>query len=603
MAGFNQDIIEEIRSRCEISEIIGTYVQLKRSGTSAYTGLCPFHQEKTPSFHVDGKWQRYHCFGCGKDGDVFGFIMEHDNISFPDAVRQLAQRCGVILPENDEYEPGRAKVARDQKERMLKVNEEFSAFFVRFLRDCPDSPAGLYLKKRGISREIAEQFQIGAVPEDRFCCLNYGRRLGFTDEDLVAAGICGRSEESGRIYERFTGRLTFAIQNEYGRGVGFSARSLEAKPADGRKYVNTPETLVFKKGMLLYALPQARESVSKERKIILCEGQMDTIAMHRAGFTNAVAPLGTAFTPEQAKLIKRYADEISFAFDADGAGQKAFMRALEFVLPLSVSMRMIRIPGGKDPDELYSNGGAEAVAAAVNASVPWLEQFNAMLPSLYDMSTPVGRGQAAGFMASLFVLVKNPIELESYVREGAALLQVSEEALYAELSRQRNRQRRIVDMRRPEEEGKKPAPAVAATPASPERSALLTLFALAVSSRENAREISDLLPPECLEDGTLICQALNLLLGAAAGGEPESETVSALNALFAEKNDSELGKILLAPPDFNDPVKALSDSVTELRRLTRRRRYVALTAEMRSCNDPERRSVLMQKLQEVLKEK
>ena len=419
----------------------------------------------------------------------------------------------------------------------------------------------------------------------------------------MAAGICGRSEESGRIYERFTGRLTFAIQNEYGRGVGFSARSLEAKPADGRKYVNTPETLVFKKGMLLYALPQARESVSKERKIILCEGQMDTIAMHRAGFTNAVAPLGTAFTPEQAKLIKRYADEISFAFDADGAGQKAFMRALEFVLPLSVSMRMIRIPGGKDPDELYSNGGAEAVAAAVNASVPWLEQFNAMLPSLYDMSTPVGRGQAAGFMASLFVLVKNPIELESYVREGAALLQVSEEALYAELSRQRNRQRRIVDMRRPEEEGKKPAPAVAATPASPERSALLTLFALAVSSRENAREISDLLPPECLEDGTLICQALNLLLGAAAGGEPESETVSALNALFAEKNDSELGKILLAPPDFSDPVKALSDSVTELRRLTRRRRYVALTAEMRSCNDPERRSVLMQKLQEVLKEK
>ena len=603
MAGFNQDVIEEIRSRCEISDIIGAFVQLKRRGTNSYTGLCPFHQEKTPSFHVDGKWQRYHCFGCGKDGDVFRFIMEHDNISFPDAVRQLAQRCGVILPETGDYDPGSAKVARDQKERLLKVNEEFSSFFVRFLRDNPNSPAGIYLQKRGISREIADQFQIGAVPEERFCCLNYGRRLGFTDEDLVAAGICGRAEESGRIYERFTGRLTFAIQNEYGRGVGFSARSLEAKPADGRKYVNTPETLVFKKGMLLYALPQAREAVSKERKIILCEGQMDTIAMHRAGFSNAVAPLGTAFTPEQAKLIKRYADEISFAFDADGAGQKAFMRALEFVLPLSVSMRMIRIPGGKDPDELYTNGGAEAVAAAVNASVPWLERFKEMLPSLYDMSTPVGRGQAAGFMVSLFALVRNPVELESYIREGAALLQVSEEALYSELGRQRNRERRSLDMRRPAEEKKIPHPAAPSAPDQPGRSALLTLFALAASSQDNAREISDLLPPECLEGGDLICQALNLLLGAAAGGEPESETVAALNALFTEKNDSELGKILLAPPDFNDPVKALADSVTELRRITRRRRYGELTAEMRSCTDPERRQALMQKLQEVLKEK
>ena len=262
----------------------------------------------------------------------------------------------------------------------------------------------------------------------------------------MAAGICGRSEDSGRIYERFTGRLTFAIQNEYGRGVGFSARSLEPKPADGRKYVNTPETMVFKKGMLLYGLPQARETVSKARKIILCEGQMDTIAMHRAGFTNAVAPLGTAFTPDQAKLIKRYADEVNIAFDSDGAGQKAFLRALEYILPLSISMRMIRIPGGKDPDELYTNGGAEAVADAVNSSVPWLEQFKDMLPSLYDMSTPVGRGQAAAFMVSLFALVQNPIELESYIREGSTLLQVSEEALYSELSRQRNKEKRIRDI-------------------------------------------------------------------------------------------------------------------------------------------------------------
>lgn len=601
MAGFNQDIIEEIRSRCEIADIIGAYVQLKRRGSNSFTGLCPFHQEKTPSFHVDGKWQRYHCFGCGKDGDVFRFVMEHDNISFPDAVRQLAQRCGVILPETGDHDPGAARVNRDVRERMFKVNEEFSAFFVRFLRENPNSPAGIYLQKRGITRDVAEKFSIGAVPEERYCCLNYGKYLGFSDEDLVAAGICGRSEDSGRIYERFTGRLTFAIQNEYGRGVGFSARSLEPKPADGRKYVNTPETMVFKKGMLLYGLPQARETVSKARKIILCEGQMDTIAMHRAGFTNAVAPLGTAFTPDQAKLIKRYADEVNIAFDSDGAGQKAFLRALEYILPLSISMRMIRIPGGKDPDELYTNGGAEAVADAVNSSVPWLEQFKDMLPSLYDMSTPVGRGQAAAFMVSLFALVQNPIELESYIREGSTLLQVSEEALYSELSRQRNKEKRIRDI----SGSTQPEPQLPAhsQPESPEHSAQLTLFALAVTSRENARELSDLLPPEALEDGGLLSQALNLLLAAAASGESEADTALALNTLLADKNDSELGKILLDPPVFNDPGKALADSVAELVRITRRRRYTAITMEMRSCNDPERRLELMKQLLEVSKDR
>ena len=602
MAGFNQDIIEEIRSRCDIAEIIGSYVQLKRRGSTSFTGLCPFHQEKTPSFHVDGKWQRYHCFGCGKDGDVFRFIMEHDNVPFPEAVRQLAQRCGVILPEHDDYDPGAARISRDQKERIYKVNEEFSAFFVRYLRENPDSPAGIYLQKRKITRDVADACSIGAVPEERHVCLNYGRHLGFTEEDLLAAGICGRAEESGRIYERFTGRLTFAIRNEYNRGVGFSARSLEPKPADGRKYVNTPETLVFKKGLLLYGLPQARETVSKERKIILCEGQMDTIAMHRAGFTNAVAPLGTAFTPEQAKLIKRYADEVSIAFDSDGAGQKAFLRALEYILPLSLSLRMIRIPGGKDPDELFSNGGAEAVAAAVNSSVPWLEQFKEMLPSLYDMSTPVGRGQAASFMVSLFALVRNQIELETYIREGAALLQVSEEALFAELGRQRNKERRSSEMRGGVMQ-KTTLPQPPAAPDSPGRSAMLTLFALAVSSPENAREISDLLPPEALSEGDVLSEALNLLLAAAAAGEPEADAAAALNMLLAEKDESELGKILLDPPAFSDPEKALNDSVKELLRISRRSRYTRIANEMRLCSDPERRLELMKQLQEVLKER
>ena len=602
MAGFNQDIVEEIRRRCEIAEFIGNYVQLKRSGTSSFVGLCPFHQEKTPSFHVDGKSQRYHCFGCGKGGDIFSFVQQYDNISFPDAVRQLAQRCGVDIPESSDYDATAAKVSRDQKERIHKVNEEFSALFVRFLRDNPASPAGIYLQKRGITREIAERFSIGALPDERYFCLNYGRHLGFTDEDLVAAGICGRAEESGRIYERFSGRLTFAIQNEYGRGVGFSARSLDPKPADGRKYVNTPETLVFKKGMLLYALPQARESVSKQRSVILCEGQMDTIAMHRAGFTNAVAPLGTAFTPEQAKLLKRYADTVNLCFDSDGAGQKAFLRALEYLLPLSVTIRMIPIPGGKDPDELYNHGGAEAVAEAVNGSIPWLEQFQKQLPGLYDMSTPVGRAQAAAFMVSLFALLKNPIELETYMRDGSVMLRVSEEALYTELKKIRNKAVRISDMQEQTQDSSSPLKPVSLSGASPERSAMLTLLALAISSQDNAREIGDLLPPEAIDCDTVPGRVLNLLLGAAAGGEPESETALALNDLLAENKDEEVGGILVRPPEFSDPAKALADSVSELIRISKKRRYAAIMAELRFCPQ-ERREELMKQLLEVQKTK
>ena len=600
MAGFDQNVIEEIRSRCDIAEIIGHYVQLKRRGSSSFTGLCPFHQEKTPSFHVDGKWQRYHCFGCGKDGDVFRFIMEHDNIGFPDAVRLLAQRCNVPLPEEGDYDPGAARAARDQRERLCKINEEFSIFFCRFLRDNPGCPAARYLAGRGIDRATAEKFRIGAVPEARNACLEYGRRLGFSEEELITAGICGRAEESGRLYERFSGRLAFTIENEYGRGVGFSARSLEPKPADGRKYVNTPETPVFKKGMLLYALPQAKEAVAAGRKIILCEGQMDTIAMHRAGFANAVAPLGTAFTPEQAKLVKRYADEVSLAFDADGAGQKAFLRAAEILLPLSVSIRMISIPGGKDPDELYTHGGAEAVAAAVNASVPWLEQLGRMLPGLYDMTTPVGKGQAAAFLAGLFVLVRNQVEFETYVQEGARLLGVSEEAIFAEVHRLRNKERRTFDMR---SEQKAPAPAPVPAPAAPERSALLTLLGLALSSDERARAIAELLPPGTVESTSTAWKALDLLVSGSLNGETVADSAAGINELLNDAPDAEVGKLLFSPPKFADPDRALQDSVAELFRIGRRRRYAAITAEIRSCTDSDRRQELMKQLQEVLKEK
>ena len=351
--------IQEIKNRLDIADVIGDRVRLRRAGRD-YIGLCPFHNEKTPSFHVNPEKQTYHCFGCGKGGDVFRFLMEKESVTFYDAVHMLASRAGVIIP--DEAPDGDMASARERagaKERLYRLNEAVSEFFCRNLREHPDSEAAQYLRRRGIPDDVAQKFRIGAAPDSWDAALKFCRARGFTEEEGVTAGVLHRSE-GGRVFDQFRNRLVFSIFNESGRGVGFSARSLEPKPQDGRKYVNTPETPVFRKGSLLYALPLAREAMVKNKLAILCEGQLDVIAFHRAGFECAVAPLGTAFTPDQARVLKRYTNHIALAFDSDGAGRKAVLRAAEILLPLSVELKVIRIPGGKDPDELFSSGGAEA---------------------------------------------------------------------------------------------------------------------------------------------------------------------------------------------------------------------------------------------------
>ena len=245
----SKTVIEDIRARCDIVDVVGSFVQLKRSGASSYKGLCPFHNEKTPSFHVDIARQRYHCFGCGKGGDVFGFLMEKENVTFYDAVHMLASRAGVIIPDDDARngDPEDARQRAGAKERLYRLNEAASEFFCRFLCEHPDSEAAQYLRRRGIPDDVARKFRIGAAPDSWDAFRRFSRTQGFTDEEGVTAGVLHRSE-NGRVFDQFRNRLVFSIFNEIGRGVGFSARSLEPKPQDGRKYVNTPDTPVFRKG-------------------------------------------------------------------------------------------------------------------------------------------------------------------------------------------------------------------------------------------------------------------------------------------------------------------------------------------------------------------
>lgn len=593
----SKDIIEEIRSRCDIVELIGTFVQLKRSGSNTFKGLCPFHQEKTPSFHVDSARQSYHCFGCGKGGDVFRFFMEKENVGFVDALHMLAARVGVVIPEGD-FSPEEGRVRADARERLYKINAAFADFFHRYLVEHPESEGARYLAGRGIPLDVAKKFKIGLAPDDWTACLSYGRYLKFSDDELVASGVIRRKEDSGRCFDHFKGRLTFSIENEQGRVVGFSARSLEPKPLAGGKYINTPETPVFKKGKLLYALPLARKMMCEKNFAILCEGQLDTIAFHRAGWECAMAPQGTGFTEDQARILKRYTSRICLAFDADAAGQKAIMRAVELLLPLSMEISVLRIPGGKDPDELFAQGGAEAVTAAIKNAVPWLDVLCESLPERYDMSQPASLGRAAVEVAGYLKLVTNHVELEAYVRSAAARLRIREDALWAELKNVRRMERRNEDFRN----AANPVGKVEARRSqSKSPAALLTLLELALNYDFAARQIAELVPPEQLPEKDPVCRAINLAVNCALNGEFE-ELPNMISDMLLEVPCEEVSRCMVGTAEYKDVNKAVTDSVAALQNIFKRRRYDELMAEMRTTLSADRQLELLLEIEKLSKE-
>jgi DNA primase len=591
------EVIEEIKSRSDIVEVIGSFVQLKRAGSASYKGLCPFHQEKTPSFHVDGSRQMFHCFGCGKGGDVVRFIMDKESLTFVDALHMLASRAGVVIPEYaDSGDREAARARGSHRERLLALNEAMAAFFSENLRRNPKSPAALYLQGRGLSIEDALRFRIGAAPDGWTGGLEFARSRGFTDAEMLAAGLARQKEGSNRCYDQFRGRLTFAIANEHGRICGFSARSLEAKPADGGKYINTPETPVFRKGHLLYGLAAARKAIAESGHAVLCEGQMDTIAFHRAGVDCAVAPLGTAFTPEQAKILRRYTSRLLLAFDSDGAGQKAVERAAEILLPLSMDVKVIAIPGGKDPDELFSTGGAGAVRGLIDTARPLISVLASRLPGKFDLKTPVGRGEAAAWIAGFLKRVENRVELEGYAAEAAEALSVSVEAIYAELAGQRRLDRRREGFT--PETRREPVRTAAAEEKEVYPAALLSLLELAVNSSDAARRIAELVEPEELASKDPVTEALNTILSAAVNGETE-EGIGEVRDSLTERPVPEISRILIEHTSCPDTERAVSESVAEFRRIRSRDKKKELMTKLRNASSVEEKMALLKAISQL----
>ena len=363
-----ENTLEQVRAASDIVEIIGGYFPLKRAGGN-HVALCPFHKEKSPSFNVNPQRQIYHCFGCHAGGDVFKFIQEYEHIGFLDAVKRLAERAGIPLEMEDDP---RAGEKRREKDALLKVHEQLAQrWHSVLLNDAAGQPARDYLQARGVSAEAVEAFRLGFAPGDWEDTVNWAKAQKHDPRVMEQAGLV--ASKDGRQYGRFRARLMFPIHDEQGRVIGFSGRVLEAD-VKGAKYVNSPETPLFHKSKVIYGLDKARRPIIAAESVLICEGQLDTIACHMAGIENVVAPQGTALTADHARVLKRYANEVILCFDSDTAGQAAAVRSLDGLLESELAIRVMTVPAPHDPDSFIRDEGAEAFRELMEAALVALRQ-------------------------------------------------------------------------------------------------------------------------------------------------------------------------------------------------------------------------------------
>ena len=424
---FPENFINELTERNDIVEVVSSYVRLSKKSGSNLFGLCPFHSEKTPSFSVSPDKQIYHCFGCGKGGGVINFVMEIENLSFPEAVEFLAKRAGMPLPEETNDRESRRRA------RMLELNKAAARFFYEQLSTPAGQAACDYMRKRKLSPATARNFGIGFAPDSWNSLTEAMKAQGFTEKELAEAGLV-RHGKNGGVYDTFRNRLMFPVIDVRGNVIGFSGRIL----GDGEpKYMNSPETLVFNKSRNLFALNLAKKS--KCGYIILSEGNIDVASLHQAGFDSAVASLGTSLTPEQARLISRYTDQVVIAYDNDGAGIKAAQRAIGILEKLDLKVKVLRLEGAKDPDEFIKLKGPEAFRKLLEGSEDQIDYRLRAVTEKYDLSSD---GDKVAFLKEATELVARlpgPVERQVYAMRVAAMAGVPESVVADEAQRRRKR--------------------------------------------------------------------------------------------------------------------------------------------------------------------
>ena len=443
MAGISPATLERIRAASDIVDVIGAYLPLKKAGAN-FSALCPFHKEKTPSFNVNPHRQIFHCFGCHKGGDVFTFVKDYENIGFVDAVRRLAERAKIPLEFDNN--PA-AQESRHLKDQLLEIHEKIAQRWQNCLaNEAAGQVARDYLKKRGVSDEAIKLFRLGAAPESWDDTVNWAKGKGYEPEIVEKAGLIVRKAEGENAeirtphsalrnyYDRFRGRLMFPICDEQGRVVGFSGRVLSGDEKTA-KYVNSPETPIFTKSKIFFGLDKSKRAILDAGFAIICEGQLDLIACFMAGVQNIVAPQGTAFTDQHARILKRYVNEVVLCFDSDEAGQNAAVRSLDHLLAAGLAVRVAVVPAPHDPDSFIKASGGEAFRNLIEDADGFFDYHLNRLCRQNDMGSDKGRLAILRAMAEAVHKTGNVVLVDTYAQKTALRLGVSPEAVRAEFKK------------------------------------------------------------------------------------------------------------------------------------------------------------------------
>lgn len=433
MARIPEEVIRKVLEATDIVTLVGSYIPLKKAGT-IYKGCCPFHNEKTPSFTVSPVRQSFKCFGCGEGGSAVGFVMKYENLSFTDALRKLADKAGIYV-EEEAYDPN---VQRERKKRIRLIDLHKGAtewFHEQLLHNPSAEHARRYLADRGYSLDLAKSWQIGWVPEDSAPFLKWAREKGFAGRELLDSGLCFlRNENNPRsgLMGRFRDRLMFPIANDYGEIVAFSGRILGEKANTG-KYINSPETSLFRKGNVVFGLNRARRGIAKKQSALVCEGQIDVIACHEAGVDHAIAPLGTAFTSQHARLLRRYTTRVVLCFDGDSAGMKAADRAFRELAPEGLHVDLVSLPPGEDPDSLLKKAGAEGFMEIVREARPFFEARLHRAQSEGILSDPSRRSEFVSEIASAIALIPDNVYQDGVITDVSSILRLGIQDFRAEV--------------------------------------------------------------------------------------------------------------------------------------------------------------------------
>lgn len=586
---YPQELIDEIRTQNDIVSVISEYIALKPKGSS-YFGLCPFHNESTPSFSVSADKQFYYCFGCGESGNVYSFIMRMENCDFPEAVKRLADRAHISLPE-PEYSAEAARAER-LKQQIYEMHRAAGRYYYAALHSRNGERALKYLNERGVKEEIQKRFGIGYAPSGRDHLCRYLKEKGFSTDAMIKSGLVMASKDGKGLYDRFFNRLMFPIFDLQGRPIAFGGRVIDKGEP---KYLNSPETVVFNKSRTLYGMNFAKAARKKE--IILVEGYMDMISIYQAGFPNVVAGLGTAFNNDHARTLRKLADSVILLYDSDEAGTRAALRAIPVLVNNGFDVKVTQVKGAKDADEFIKKYGAEAFGKLIVDAVSHITFRIGCAGKNYNLENADHRVRFAEEAAKILADVANDIERDVYTKETAAVCGIDEAALRSRISRIRDASESEFLM-----EAEKKRKRVYSDKESRDirpkgiTEAQKTILSMAVDNDKVLKAVFSVLKPEEFEDGVYRTLAERIYNDSVGG---RKSVPADLVSCFENIEDQNTAAAVFAVKNDIDNVSKLEKAVTENVRLIKKNYTDSLLAKASTAEEVKRLIDVKRKLDEL----